>query len=111
MILLSRALYNMPEADTKAIKETLSTLSDKLVGEAELILAEVEGASVNKKKLEIIAQEEKLIAEVRACVRSYRLAKSHPSLPCGSLSCCEKMAESYFSAVLSAGLHERLLSL
>jgi LETM1 and EF-hand domain-containing protein 1 len=63
MILLSRALYNMPEADTKAISKTLSLLSDKLVSEAELILLEREGVSVNKKKLEVIAQEEILIEE------------------------------------------------
>lgn len=72
MILLTRALYNMPEPDTQAMKETLSSLSGKLVGEAELILAEREGISVNKKKLEIIAEEERLIREVCGLTHSAR---------------------------------------
>lgn len=77
MILLSRALYNLPEADTRAMKETLSSLSEKLVGEAELILAEREGTSINRKKLEIIAEEEKLIEAVCMIVELLHLRMTY----------------------------------
>eukprot|EP00123_Amoebidium_parasiticum_P017238 comp23765_c0_seq1/m.41155 comp23765_c0_seq1/g.41155 ORF comp23765_c0_seq1/g.41155 comp23765_c0_seq1/m.41155 type:complete len:755 (-) comp23765_c0_seq1:6-2270(-) len=66
LILLTRTMYvTGNEVTPDALRSTvLYGLGDKLVSEAEVIVAEMAGAKVaNKTKLELLAKEEKMIAE------------------------------------------------
>eukprot|EP00123_Amoebidium_parasiticum_P017067 comp23697_c0_seq1/m.40702 comp23697_c0_seq1/g.40702 ORF comp23697_c0_seq1/g.40702 comp23697_c0_seq1/m.40702 type:complete len:772 (-) comp23697_c0_seq1:671-2986(-) len=66
MLVLSHALDTSHSGDGQAMRETLGSLNDKLVAEAELLLAQATGQPINhKKKLELVAQEQKMIEQER----------------------------------------------
>ncbi|KAF9990126.1 hypothetical protein BGZ75_003453 [Mortierella antarctica] len=54
------------------LQATLSSLPDNLLTEAELDLSEIEGAATAKQKLEVLEQQEELIAEEKAQEEKYR---------------------------------------
>eukprot|EP01134_Creolimax_fragrantissima_P002130 CFRG2130T1 len=64
LILLSRTLYLNGEVDKKALKDTISSLSHNLVGEAEMIVSRSAGKDIsNKQRLKILKEEERMLRE------------------------------------------------
>ncbi|KAF9953870.1 hypothetical protein BGZ72_005091 [Mortierella alpina] len=66
----SSASIYPPEVSLQA---TLSSLPDNLLTEAELDVSEIEGAATAKQKLEVLEQQEELIAEEKAQEEMYRM--------------------------------------
>ncbi|KAF9290976.1 hypothetical protein BGZ68_005563 [Mortierella alpina] len=82
LLILSRAFSFSDNASARAsifppevsLQSTLSSLPDNLLTEAELDVSEIEGAAATaKQKLEVLKQQEELIAEEKAQEEKYRL--------------------------------------